>query len=50
MIAFIRGEPDVVKKLLTHIGSSAIADLLLKLISMEEVPEGAGIVEVGQPW
>ncbi|TPX57476.1 hypothetical protein PhCBS80983_g03815 [Powellomyces hirtus] len=45
MISFIRDQPNVVPRLLTHIGSSAIADLLLKLISMEEVPEGAGIVE-----
>ncbi|TPX65063.1 hypothetical protein SpCBS45565_g05457 [Spizellomyces sp. 'palustris'] len=45
MITFIRAQPDVVQKLLAHIGSSAIADLLLKLISMEEVPEGTGVVE-----
>ncbi|KAJ3139313.1 hypothetical protein HDU90_000679 [Geranomyces variabilis] len=45
MVSFIRAQPNVVQRLLTHIGSSAIADLLLKLISMEELPEGAGVVE-----
>ncbi|KAI8998266.1 SIT4 phosphatase-associated protein-domain-containing protein [Gaertneriomyces semiglobifer] len=45
MLTFIRAKENVVKKLLTHIGSSAIADLLLKLISLEELPEGQGIVE-----
>ncbi|KAJ3160426.1 hypothetical protein HDU86_000760 [Geranomyces michiganensis] len=45
MVTFIRAQPNVVQRLLAHIGSSAIADLLLKLISMEELPEGAGVVE-----
>ncbi|KAJ3023801.1 hypothetical protein HKX48_000935 [Thoreauomyces humboldtii] len=45
MVAFIRDQPNIVQRLLTHIGSSAIADLLLKLISVEEIPEGAGVVE-----
>ncbi|KAJ3039005.1 hypothetical protein HDV00_012692 [Rhizophlyctis rosea] len=44
MITFVRAQPQIVNKLLTHIGTSAIADLLLKLISMEELPEGRGIV------
>ncbi|KAJ1564624.1 hypothetical protein HK096_007056, partial [Nowakowskiella sp. JEL0078] len=45
MVAFIRSQPNVVQKLLTHISTSAIADLLLKLITVEELPEGAGIVD-----
>ncbi|KAJ3289499.1 hypothetical protein HK104_007414 [Borealophlyctis nickersoniae] len=45
MVAFVRGQPNVVGKLLTHIGTSATADLLLKLISMEEVPEASGVVQ-----
>ncbi|KAI8824378.1 SIT4 phosphatase-associated protein-domain-containing protein [Fimicolochytrium jonesii] len=45
MVAFIRKQPNVVQQLLTHIACSAISDLLLKLISMNDIPEGAGIVE-----
>ncbi|KAJ3099998.1 hypothetical protein HDU97_002605 [Phlyctochytrium planicorne] len=45
MVTFVRNQPDVVKKILNHIGTSAIADLLLKIISVEEVPEGQGIVQ-----
>ncbi|KAI8823077.1 SIT4 phosphatase-associated protein-domain-containing protein [Fimicolochytrium jonesii] len=45
MITFIRKQPNVVQRLLSHVGSSAISDLLLKLISMEELPEGSGTVE-----
>ncbi|KAJ3094817.1 hypothetical protein HDU97_007546 [Phlyctochytrium planicorne] len=45
MVAFVKNQPDVVKKILNHIGTSAIADLLLKIISVEEVPEGQGIVQ-----
>ncbi|KAJ3056073.1 hypothetical protein HK097_008201 [Rhizophlyctis rosea] len=44
MITFVRAQENIVNKLLAHIGTSAIADLLLKLISMEELAEGAGIV------
>ncbi|KAJ3059862.1 hypothetical protein HK102_009788, partial [Quaeritorhiza haematococci] len=45
MITFIRDQPNVVQQMLTHIGTSAIADLMLKLVSEEENPEGVGIVE-----
>ena len=48
MITFIRAQENIVKTLLSHIGTSAIADLLLKLISMEELAEGAGIVGVSR--
>ncbi|KAJ3116164.1 hypothetical protein HDU96_010273 [Phlyctochytrium bullatum] len=45
MVTFVRNQPNVVKKILSHIGTSAIADLLLKIISVEEVPEGQGVVQ-----
>ncbi|CAG8442666.1 6534_t:CDS:10 [Ambispora leptoticha] len=45
MVKFIRSIPKVVNKLLTHMETSAIMDLLLKLISVEEYPEGAGVVD-----
>ena len=47
MVVFIRQQPNVVSKLLMHIGTSAIADLMLKLISVDELPDGAGVVSVG---
>ncbi|TPX46863.1 hypothetical protein SeMB42_g02679 [Synchytrium endobioticum] len=44
MVLFLREQPNMVQKLLIHIGTSAIADLLLKLISLHELSEGAGVV------
>ena len=38
--------PEVVPKLLLHMSTSSIMDLLLKIISMEESPEGKGTVQV----
>lgn len=46
MIPFIQSIPNIVPKLLRHIETSAIMDLLLKIISMEKTEPGAGIVEV----
>ncbi|RKP13482.1 SIT4 phosphatase-associated protein-domain-containing protein, partial [Piptocephalis cylindrospora] len=46
VIAFIRSRPNLVQDhLLHHINTSAAMDLLLKIISLEELPEGAGTVE-----
>ena len=46
MIPFIQSIPNIVPKLLRHIETSAVMDLLLKIISMEKTEPGAGIVEV----
>ena len=46
MIPFIQSIPNIVPKLLRHIETSAIMDLLLKIISMEKSEPGSGIVEV----
>ena len=46
MLSFIRSQPKVVPKLLLHMSTSAIMDLLLKIISMEESSEGKGTVQV----
>jgi SIT4-associating protein SAP185/190 len=46
MIPFIKSIPNVVSKLLRHIETSAIMDLLLKIISMEKSDVAAGIVDV----
>ncbi|BFZ54753.1 sporulation-induced protein [Savitreella phatthalungensis] len=45
MIAFIQGIPGVLDKLLKHSDTSAIMDLLLKIISMEKTDVGSGIVD-----
>ncbi|KAG0339038.1 hypothetical protein BG004_006971 [Podila humilis] len=45
MLQFIRSQPEVVPKLLLHMSTSSIMDLLLKIISMEESPEGKGTVQ-----
>ncbi|KAF8979145.1 hypothetical protein BGZ46_005763 [Entomortierella lignicola] len=44
-LEFIKSQPEVVPKLLLHMSTSAIMDLLLKIISMEESPEGKGTVQ-----
>lgn len=46
MLHFIKSQPEVVPKLLLHMSTSSIMDLLLKIISMEESPEGKGTVQV----
>jgi SIT4 phosphatase-associated protein len=46
MIPFIQSIPNIVPKLLRHIETSAIMDLLLKIISMEKSEPGSGIVGV----
>ncbi|KAF8939749.1 hypothetical protein BGZ58_008837 [Dissophora ornata] len=45
MLQFIKSQPEVVPKLLLHMSTSAIMDLLLKIISMEESPDGKGTVQ-----
>ncbi|CAO3565882.1 unnamed protein product [Mortierella alpina] len=45
MLQFIKAQPDVISKLLLHISTSSVMDLLLKIISMEESPEGRGTVQ-----
>ncbi|GET04782.1 SAPS-domain-containing protein [Rhizophagus clarus] len=45
MVKFIQSIPNVIKKMLNHMDTSAIMDLLLKLISVEEYPEGAGVID-----
>ncbi|KAF9196311.1 hypothetical protein BGZ50_001061 [Haplosporangium sp. Z 11] len=45
MMNFIKSQPEVVPKLLLHMSTSSIMDLLLKIISMEESPEGKGTVQ-----
>ncbi|KAF7725566.1 hypothetical protein EC973_009521 [Apophysomyces ossiformis] len=45
MIEFIRSKPDNLNKILAHLQTSAIMDLLLTLVRVEELPEGKGTVQ-----
>ncbi|KAJ1661005.1 sporulation-induced protein [Dispira simplex] len=45
ILSFIKAQHNVVPQFLQHIESSAITDLLLKLLSFEDYPEGTGIAE-----
>ncbi|KAI9358621.1 SIT4 phosphatase-associated protein-domain-containing protein [Zopfochytrium polystomum] len=46
MLAFIRRQPNVVERMLRHMANASIAELLLKIISVEELPDGQGIISV----
>ena len=46
MVEFIQRQTHFVDKILLHIGNSSIAELLLKIISIEDLPEGQGMVMV----
>ncbi|KAI8976765.1 SIT4 phosphatase-associated protein-domain-containing protein [Pilobolus umbonatus] len=45
MVEFIKSKPENVKKILAHLESSPMMDLLLKLVRMEEITEGRGLVK-----
>lgn len=45
MIAFIKSVDNVVADMMQHVDCPMIMDLLLKLISLEKEPEGAGIID-----
>jgi hypothetical protein len=46
MFAFIRSQPDVLARLLLHIETPSIVDLLVRIIQLDEQPTGAGVLEV----
>lgn len=45
-MAFIQSDANNLTKILGHLQTSAIMDLLLTLVRMEELPEGKGVVKV----
>ncbi|KAI0957676.1 hypothetical protein AcW1_005989 [Taiwanofungus camphoratus] len=45
MLAFIQSQPAVVERLLRHIETPAFADLLVRIIQLDELPAGAGVLE-----
>ena len=46
MLAFIQSQPAAVERILRHIETPAFADLLVRLIQLDEHPAGAGVLEV----
>jgi hypothetical protein len=46
MMTFIQSDAENLNKILSHLQTSAIMDLLLTLVRMEELPEGKGVVKV----
>jgi serine/threonine-protein phosphatase 6 regulatory subunit 3 len=46
MFEFLKSTDNVVQKMLKHIKTTSITDIIMKLISMEDIPEGMGVVDV----
>ncbi|EJD53175.1 SAPS-domain-containing protein [Auricularia subglabra TFB-10046 SS5] len=45
MLAFIQSQPNVIERLLNHIETPAFVDLLVRLIQLDDVPSGSGVLE-----
>ncbi|OAX34190.1 SAPS-domain-containing protein [Rhizopogon vinicolor AM-OR11-026] len=45
MLAFIQSQPAVVERLLQHVETPSIVDLIIRIIQLDEVPGGAGVLE-----
>ncbi|KAH9917442.1 SIT4 phosphatase-associated protein-domain-containing protein [Fomitopsis serialis] len=45
MLAFIRSQPNIVDRLLRHIETPAFADLLVRIIQLDEQPAGATVLD-----
>lgn len=48
MLAFIQAQPSIIERLLRHIETPAFADLLMRIVQLDEVPAGEGVLEVFQ--
>lgn len=49
MFAFIRLQPDLLDRILTHVEIPAFVDLIFRLIQLEELPGAGGVIEVTVP-
>jgi len=45
MLAFIQAQPSVIDKLLYHIETPAFADLLMRIVQLDEQPAGVGVLQ-----
>jgi serine/threonine-protein phosphatase 6 regulatory subunit 3 len=48
MLEFIKSQPKVVERMLAHVETSAMVDLMVRIIQLDEQPGGAGVLEVRQ--
>ena len=46
MLAFIQAQPSVIDKLLYHIETPAFADLLMRIVQLDEQPAGVDVLQV----
>jgi hypothetical protein len=46
MLAFIQSQPSVIDKLMYHIETPAFADLLMRIVQLDEQPAGVGVLQV----
>lgn len=46
MLAFIQAQPSIIERLLRHIETPAFADLLMRIVQLDEIPAGEGVLEV----
>ena len=44
-LSYFRSKPELIKHLFKHSGSAAIMDLMLKLVSVEDLPDGSGTIK-----
>ncbi|KAG6888371.1 hypothetical protein C0992_008673 [Termitomyces sp. T32_za158] len=45
MFAFIRSQPRVVERLLVHVETPSLIDLIIRIIQLDEQPSGSGVLE-----
>ncbi|KAI0362567.1 SAPS-domain-containing protein [Trametes cingulata] len=45
MLVFIQSQPNIAERILRHIESPPFADLLVRIIQLDEQPEGAGVLD-----
>lgn len=46
MLAFIQAQPSIIDKILYHIETPAFADLLMRIVQLDEQPAGVGVLQV----
>jgi len=46
MLQFIHEQPSIVERLLQHIETPSFADLLVRIVQLDEQPAGSGVLEV----
>ena len=46
MLSFIESQPNIVERILRHLETPAIVDLLVRIIQLDEYAPGAGVLDV----